>query len=60
MFNFSAIFVTGNLLESDSKGEKKSSKWANNEEIELFREYLRIPTVHPDVNYSKSESYFGH
>ncbi|KAL5275999.1 ACY1 family protein [Megaselia abdita] len=27
------------------------SKWENNEEIKLFQEYLRIPTVHPDVDY---------
>lgn len=27
------------------------SKWKNNEEIQLFREYLRIPSVHPNVNY---------
>lgn len=27
--------------------------WENNEEIQIFREYLRIPTVHPDVDYSK-------
>lgn len=28
-----------------------TSKWENNEEIELFRQYLRIPTVQPHVNY---------
>lgn len=28
-------------------------EWENNEEIKIFREYLRIPTVHPDVDYSK-------
>ncbi|KAL5278507.1 ACY1.2 family protein [Megaselia abdita] len=27
------------------------SKWENNEEIKIFQEYLRIPTVHPDVDY---------
>lgn len=32
---------------------KVPSKWENNEEIEIFREYLRIPTVHPNVDYSK-------
>ncbi|EDV42524.1 uncharacterized protein Dana_GF16978 [Drosophila ananassae] len=26
--------------------------WENNEEINIFREYLRIPTVHPDVDYT--------
>ncbi|XP_030378039.1 aminoacylase-1-like [Scaptodrosophila lebanonensis] len=27
-------------------------KWENNEEIKIFREYLRIPTVHPNVDYT--------
>lgn len=27
------------------------AKWADNEEIKIFREYLRIPSVQPDVNY---------
>jgi len=30
-----------------------SGKWENNEEIKIFREYLRIPSVHPDIDYSK-------
>lgn len=34
----------------------KLSDWENNEEIQIFREYLRIPTVHPDINYSKLSS----
>lgn len=25
--------------------------WNENEEIKTFREYLRIPTVHPNVDY---------
>ncbi|XP_061396693.1 aminoacylase-1B-like [Musca vetustissima] len=29
------------------------NKWENNEEIEYFREYLRIPSVHPKPDYSK-------
>ncbi|XP_017017485.1 aminoacylase-1 [Drosophila kikkawai] len=29
-----------------------SQKWEDNEEIKIFREYLRIPTVHPDVDYT--------
>lgn len=29
------------------------SAWENNEEIELFREYLRIPSVHPNIDYGK-------
>lgn len=29
------------------------SDWELNEEIQIFREYLRIPSVHPDINYGK-------
>jgi len=28
------------------------AKWENNGEIKIFREYLRIPSVHPNVDYS--------
>ncbi|XP_018797469.1 PREDICTED: aminoacylase-1-like isoform X1 [Bactrocera latifrons] len=28
------------------------SDWENNKEIQLFREYLRIPSVHPNVDYT--------
>ncbi|EDW82934.1 uncharacterized protein Dwil_GK22579 [Drosophila willistoni] len=27
------------------------NKWESNEELEYFREYLRIPSVHPNPNY---------
>lgn len=30
------------------------AEWENNNEIKIFREYLRIPTVHPNVDYSES------
>lgn len=29
----------------------ESSPWYGNEEIRIFREYLRIPTVHPNIDY---------
>jgi len=29
------------------------AEWENNEEIKIFREYLRIPTVHPSIDFSK-------
>ncbi|SPP81200.1 aminoacylase-1-like [Drosophila guanche] len=29
-----------------------ADQWENNEEIKIFREYLRIPTVHPNVDYN--------
>lgn len=29
------------------------AEWENNEEIKIFREYLRIPSVHPNIDYSK-------
>lgn len=28
--------------------------WSTNEEIRIFQEYLRIPSVHPDVDYGKN------
>ncbi|XP_037892485.1 aminoacylase-1-like [Glossina fuscipes] len=28
------------------------SAWEKNEEIKIFREYLRIPSVHPDIDYT--------
>ncbi|XP_011177293.2 aminoacylase-1 [Zeugodacus cucurbitae] len=28
------------------------SDWEHNKEIQLFREYLRIPSVHPDIDYT--------
>ncbi|XP_017873798.1 PREDICTED: aminoacylase-1-like [Drosophila arizonae] len=28
------------------------AEWENNEEIQIFREYLRIPTVHPNIDYT--------
>lgn len=31
----------------------RKEEWENNEELNIFREYLRIPSVHPDVDYSK-------
>lgn len=30
-----------------------STQWENNEEIKIFREYLQIPSVHPDIDYGK-------
>ncbi|XP_075970876.1 aminoacylase-1-like [Anticarsia gemmatalis] len=29
-----------------------STKWDNDEEIQRFREYLKIPSVHPDIDYN--------
>lgn len=27
--------------------------WEDNEEIKIFREYLQIPSVHPNVDYGE-------
>lgn len=38
------------------------AEWENNEEIKIFREYLRIPSVHPNIDYSKFpqiDKFFG-
>lgn len=44
------MFLCLYLLQQKTKAGKMS-KWESNEEIQIFREYLRIPSVHPDVNY---------
>ena len=31
----------------------KFTEWENNKDIQIFRDYLKIPSVHPNVNYSK-------
>uniref|UniRef100_A0A8D8B7T8 N-acyl-aliphatic-L-amino acid amidohydrolase n=2 Tax=Culex pipiens TaxID=7175 RepID=A0A8D8B7T8_CULPI len=31
--------------------DSRYQAWESNEEIRLFREYLKIPSVHPDVDY---------
>lgn len=36
------------------------SSWENNDEIEVFREYLRIPSVHPNVDYGKFSDFKLH
>lgn len=35
------------------------SKWENNDEIQILREYLRIPSVYPNIDYGKSLEWFG-
>lgn len=32
---------------------KQYQNWEMDEEIQIFREYLRIPSVHPDINYGE-------
>lgn len=41
--------------EEDIKLSPAPLKWKNNEEIQIFRHYLHIPTVQPDVDYSKNK-----
>lgn len=28
-----------------------ANNWENNEEIRILQEYLRIPSVHPNIDY---------
>ena len=37
---------------------EKFLDWDSNEEIQIFRDYLRIPTVHPNVNYGELHYYY--
>lgn len=54
---YSAFLFVGDANVIRAKDELMESDWTNNEEIEIFREYLRIPTIStPDVDYSKTNS----
>lgn len=44
--------------EKASTYEHQPSKWENNEEIKILRQYLQIPTVHPNINYSRKNHLF--
>ena len=41
------------IIGNDPFHTKQFIGWENNEEIQLFREYLRIPSVHPKINYRR-------
>lgn len=41
------------IIKSDEH-TKQLQSWEMNEEIQIFREYLRFPTVHPNINYRRS------
>lgn len=43
-----------NLILRDEEKLKRIQEWEENEEIQIFREYLRIESVHPDVDYRKN------
>lgn len=45
--------MESNFILRDENKIKKYQDWEFHEEIQLFREYLRIPTVHPEIDYSK-------
>lgn len=38
---------------SENDIHQNKTKWDDNEEIKFFREYLRIQSVHPNVDYSE-------
>jgi hypothetical protein len=41
------------LILQNEERLKQVQTWELNEEIQVFREYLRIPSVHPNINYSE-------
>lgn len=48
------VLLPRESLNSDDQLElPESSPWYGNEEIKIFRQYLRIPTVYPDIDYGK-------
>lgn len=52
-FSSSVHIAFQNAYVLHDQYQRDLSKWSENEEIKIFREYLRIPTVQPDPDYSK-------
>lgn len=44
------------LIIKNDERIKQFDSWELNEEIQIFREYLRIPSVHPSINYGRLTS----
>lgn len=42
-----------------SSEPSETKDWDSNEEIKHFREYLRIPSVHPNIDYGKLHTYIN-
>lgn len=42
------------LIMKSDEHTKQLQSWDMNEEIQIFREYLRFPTVHPSIDYRES------
>lgn len=54
--SFFASIAFQNAYAVHVKGQQSTSKWTENKEIQIFREYLRISTVQPDPDYSEKIS----
>lgn len=44
------------LILQNEVQQKQVQSWDMDEEIQIFREYLRFPTVHPNIDYRESQS----
>lgn len=44
------------ITDNTTAAAAAPADWAANEEIQIFREYLRIPSVHPDIDYGNSST----
>lgn len=52
--------TSNKTLATEAPNEKKfmentttNIKWKDNEEIQIIREYLQIPSVHPNIDYGE-------
>lgn len=55
-FSLYIIFVVGHPNVIHGKDSQTLQNWTKNEEIEIFRAYLRIPTVStPMADYSEKK-----
>lgn len=47
-----------NMILQNEEQLKQYQEWENNEEIQIFREYLRFATVHPNIDYGETSTVF--
>lgn len=50
---FVVLSIVSGVLMATVPALPQSSPWYGNEEIRILREYLRIKTVHPNINYAE-------
>lgn len=45
--------ILGGAIGGTVSGISQATAWSTNADLNTFRDYIRIPTVHPDIDYGK-------